>query len=166
MYAMKCEQLSTEQANNFKVTDETEQTDTTSTNGLITLQTTNISLESLQNYANDKDLPAPSTSRTIAEASASTDMSRGGSILVGTVSSSNGIKDVVAKYAFVGLQSAQGLAVGLSSAFIAVDLYQLFNATRNLNNGSMSETAKVLRMKADQLLEQQLFFNQIYEYLR
>ena len=58
------------------------------------------------------------------------------------------------------------MAVGLGGAFIVIDLYHIFNASRSLNKGSMSETAGVLRLKGDQLLEQQLFFNQIYEYLR
>merc|ERR1712080_483026 len=145
---MKCEQLNTEQlrATAEILPDEVEETNKS------------------EKKKKSEDSPNKTSEySTISEASASTDISRGGSILAGTVSSSNGVKDVLAKYAFVGLQSAQGLAVGLSSAFIAVDMYQLFNATRNLNNGSMSETAKVLRLKADQLLEQQLFFNQIYE---
>ena len=113
--------------------------------------------------------PIDSTSnpyQTLQEASSSTDLSRGSSLFLGTASSSNGVKEVLSKAVLPGLQVGQQLAVGLSSAFIVVDVYQLFTASRNLNRGSVSETAKVLRMKADQLLEQQLFFNQIYEYIR
>ena len=76
------------------------------------------------------------------------------------------MKEVLSRAVLPSLQFGQSLAVGLSSAFIVVDIYQLLTASRNLNNGSVSETATVLRSKSDQMLEQQLFFNQIYEYIR
>merc|ERR1712050_648587 len=101
-----------------------------------------------------------------AEAADCQDFSRGASALATSVSGGNTVKDVVGIVMKNGLQSAQSLAVGLGGAFIVIDLYQIFNASRSLNEGSVSATASVLRLKGDQLLEQQLFFNQIYEYLR
>ena len=99
-------------------------------------------------------------------ASSSQDISRAQSLFLGTTSSGNGVKEVLSRAVLPSLQFGQSLAVGLSSAFIVVDIYQLLTASRNLNNGSVSETATVLRSKSDQMLEQQLFFNQIYEYIR
>jgi len=112
------------------------------------------------------DYQNPSKHGAIYEAADGQDFSRGASALATTVGGGNTVKDVVGIVMKNGLQSAQSLAVGLGGAFIVIDLYQIFNASRSLNKGSMSETAGVLRLKGDQLLEQQLFFNQIYEYLR
>lgn len=130
------------------------------------------SMKSGQNSTGDNpdnsstDFQNPSKHGAIYEAADGQDFSRGASALATTVGGGNTVKDVVGIVMKNGLQSAQSLAVGLGGAFIVIDLYQIFNASRSLNKGSMSETAGVLRLKGDQLLEQQLFFNQIYEYLR
>ena len=102
----------------------------------------------------------------VEEAASENDVSRGSSIVLGTVSSTNGVRDALAKYALVGIQSAQSVAVGISGVFIAVDIFQLLTAGKNLTAGSISASAEVLRAKAEQLMEQQLFFNEVYEYLR